>query len=40
MFKSPEMSETIKQEFASEGIGITASARIGDNIEWYFLDTE
>jgi methylmalonyl-CoA/ethylmalonyl-CoA epimerase len=40
MFSTREESERVKEQFAQEGIGITASARIGDDIEWYFLDTE
>jgi methylmalonyl-CoA/ethylmalonyl-CoA epimerase len=40
MFNTPEESERVKEQFASEGIGITAVGHIGDEIEWYFLDTE
>ena len=40
MFQTPEESERVKAQFAADGIGITASSRIGDHIEWYFLDTE
>jgi hypothetical protein len=40
MFKTEEDSEAVKQRFAAEGMGITASARIGDHIEWYYLDTQ
>jgi predicted enzyme related to lactoylglutathione lyase len=40
MFETPEESERVKAQFAADGIGISASSRIGDHIEWYFLDTE
>jgi hypothetical protein len=40
MFETPEESERVKSQFAADGIGISASSRIGDHIEWYFLDTE
>jgi methylmalonyl-CoA/ethylmalonyl-CoA epimerase len=40
MFQTPEESERVKAQFAADGIGISASSRIGDHIEWYFLDTE
>jgi methylmalonyl-CoA/ethylmalonyl-CoA epimerase len=40
MFKTNEESEAVKQEFAEAGISVTASGRIGDHIEWYYLDTE
>jgi predicted enzyme related to lactoylglutathione lyase len=40
MFQTPEESERVKAQFAQRGMGITASSRIGDDIEWYFLDTE
>jgi methylmalonyl-CoA/ethylmalonyl-CoA epimerase len=40
MFKTAAESEMVKKEFRDMGIGITASARIGDHIEWYYLDTE
>ena len=40
MFKTREESERVKEQFAGEGIGITAVGHIGDEIEWYFLDTE
>jgi hypothetical protein len=40
MLTTREESERVKTQFASEGIGITAAGRIGDEIEWYFLDTE
>ena len=40
MFKSAHESERVKEEFAQMGIGVTAVGRIGDHIEWYYLDTE
>lgn len=40
MFQTREESERVKAQFAADGIGVTASSRIGDHIEWYFLDTE
>lgn len=40
MFNTREESERVKAQFASDGIGITAAGRIGEEIEWYFLDTE
>jgi glyoxalase/bleomycin resistance protein/dioxygenase superfamily protein len=40
MFKTNEESEAVKREFAQAGRGVTASGRIGDHIEWYYLDTQ
>jgi hypothetical protein len=40
MFKTREESEKVKAQFAGDGIGVTAVGHIGDEIEWYFLDTE
>ena len=40
MFKTNEESEAVKREFAQAGMGVTASGRIGDHIEWYYLDTQ
>jgi hypothetical protein len=40
MFNTPEESERVKEQFAADGIGVTAVGHIGDEIEWYFLDTE
>jgi methylmalonyl-CoA/ethylmalonyl-CoA epimerase len=40
MFKTEQESEAIKHEFEEQGIAVTAAARIGDHIEWYYLDTE
>lgn len=40
MFKTEGESESVKQQFSTAGIGITASGRIGNHIEWYYLDTE
>ena len=40
MFNTRAESERVKAQFAGEGIGITAVGHIGEEIEWYFLDTE
>jgi catechol 2,3-dioxygenase-like lactoylglutathione lyase family enzyme len=40
MFKTVEESEAVKRQFETLGCGITARAKIGDHIEWYYLDTE
>jgi methylmalonyl-CoA/ethylmalonyl-CoA epimerase len=40
MFKTREESEKVIESFAAMDIGITAVGRIGDHIEWYYLDTE
>ena len=40
MFGSEAESERVKAQFAADGIGTTAVGHIGDDIEWYFLDTE
>jgi predicted enzyme related to lactoylglutathione lyase len=40
MFKTVEESERVKAAFAADGIGIHSSGRIGDHIEWYYLDSE
>jgi methylmalonyl-CoA/ethylmalonyl-CoA epimerase len=40
MFKTREESERVKAQFAADGIGVTAVGHIGDQVEWYFLDTE
>ncbi len=40
MFKTEGESERVKGEFRDAGIEVTASGRIGDHIEWYYLDTE
>ena len=40
MFNTPAESERVKEQFARDGIGVTAVGHIGDEIEWYFLDTE
>jgi methylmalonyl-CoA/ethylmalonyl-CoA epimerase len=40
MFNTPEEAERVKAQFAGDGIGVTAVGNIGDDIEWYFLDTE
>jgi predicted enzyme related to lactoylglutathione lyase len=40
MFKTERESEDVKQDFRERGLDVTASGRIGDHIEWYYLDTE
>jgi methylmalonyl-CoA/ethylmalonyl-CoA epimerase len=40
MFKTELESEAVKREFLDAGWGVTSSGRIGDHIEWYYLDTE
>lgn len=40
MFKTREESEKVIQAFADMDLGLTAVGRIGDHIEWYYLDTE
>lgn len=40
MFNTPQEAERVKAQFAADGIGVTAVGHIGDEIEWYFLDTE
>ncbi len=40
MFKTEQDSEEVKKEFQDAGLGVTSSGRIGDHIEWYYLDTE
>ena len=40
MFDTPAESERVKAQFAGDGIGVTAVGHIGNDIEWYFLDTE
>lgn len=40
MFKTQGESESVKEQFSAAGLGVTASGRIGDHIEWYYLDTE
>ena len=40
MFKTREESERVIEQFRSMDVGITAVGRIGDHIEWYYLDTE
>src|SRR5205814_1840225 len=38
MFRTDEESARVKAQFAELGIGITARGRIGEKIEWYYLD--
>jgi methylmalonyl-CoA/ethylmalonyl-CoA epimerase len=40
MFKTEELGEQVKREFLDAGMDVTASGRIGDHIEWYYVDTE
>jgi methylmalonyl-CoA/ethylmalonyl-CoA epimerase len=40
MFRTVAESERVKAAFAADGIGIHSSGRIGDHIEWYYLDSE
>lgn len=40
MFTTERESEAVKETFRDLGIGVAASGRIGDHIEWYYLDTE
>jgi methylmalonyl-CoA/ethylmalonyl-CoA epimerase len=40
MFKTREESERVKRQFEEMGLARTAVGRIGDHIEWYYLDTE
>ena len=40
MFKTNEESAAVKQEFGQAGLGVIASGRIGNHIEWYYLDTQ
>ena len=40
MFKTREESEKVIEAFSKMDIAITAVGRIGDHIEWYYLDTE
>jgi methylmalonyl-CoA/ethylmalonyl-CoA epimerase len=40
MFKTAQESERVSRQFENLGVGKTAVGRIGDHIEWYYLDTE
>ena len=40
MFDTAEESDRCKEAFAQHGIGVSMGARIGDHIEYYYLDTE
>ncbi|MGH2618243.1 MAG: VOC family protein [Thermomicrobiales bacterium] len=40
MFNTPEEAARVKAQFATDGIGVSAVGHIGDEIEWYFLDTD
>ena len=39
MFNGRAEAELTKEHFKRMGWGITAVGRIGDQIEWYYLDT-
>jgi methylmalonyl-CoA/ethylmalonyl-CoA epimerase len=40
MFDTEELGNQVKEEFRQDGMEVTASARIGDHIEWYYVDSE
>jgi hypothetical protein len=40
MFDTAEESDKCKEAFARHGIDVTMDARIGDHIEYYYLNTE
>jgi methylmalonyl-CoA/ethylmalonyl-CoA epimerase len=40
MFETADESERCKSAFAEHGVGLLTGARIGDHIEYYYLDTE
>jgi len=40
MFKTREESEAVKEHFAARGSDIVMSGRIGDHIEFYYVDSE
>jgi hypothetical protein len=40
MFKTREESQRVIDQFAAMGLERTAIGRIGDHIEWYYLDTQ
>lgn len=40
MFKTPEESEAAKRHFEAAGMPVTMAARIGDHIEYYYVDSE
>lgn len=40
MFKTVEESEAAKRHFAANGMKVVNSARIGDHIEYYYVDSQ
>jgi hypothetical protein len=40
MFKTVEESEAAKKHFEDNGMHVTTAARIGDHIEYYYVDSE
>jgi methylmalonyl-CoA/ethylmalonyl-CoA epimerase len=40
MFKTLEESEAAKQHFEAHGMKVTMAARIGDHIEYYYVESE
>jgi methylmalonyl-CoA/ethylmalonyl-CoA epimerase len=40
MFKTLEESEAAKRHFQQHGMNVTMAARIGDHIEYYYVDSE
>ena len=40
MFKTEEESEAAKRHFESQGMSVNMAARIGDHIEYYYVDSE
>ena len=40
MFKTLEESEAAKRHFEEHGMPVTTAARIGDHIEYYYVDSE
>ncbi len=40
MFKTLEESEAAKRHFEEHGMPLTTAARIGDHIEYYYVDSE
>ena len=37
---SPADAERVRQQFAAEGVGILASVRIGDAVDWFCIDSQ
>ena len=40
MFKTPEESDAARRHFQAHGLNVNMSARIGDHIEYYYVDSE